>query len=331
MRFFTTSFFLTALSVQSLLACCGVAPEDQTIQFGRQDNIVIYNSKTQTEYFIRNARFESKAKDIGFIAPTPSQPEITKTDNAIFSFIDSKQPKPRFSDSASGPAATKAAGEVEVIDIVEVAGYKATILKASDANALTSYLKEHSYATTPSLTKWTDFYIKKGWYLTAFQVINKKEMLETGVLCMKFKTDKPFNPYYVPTDNIKDPAGLTLSFISDQNYEPTIGGTDPYDRPKWQSKLTTNDLGKIAGFVGMPLEEIPQSAFLTQYQDSKFPVAQSDDIYFVPRSSAKNFAALFGPEATGGDARVYLSIPIILLGAAQIAIIKKFRKKERNQ
>jgi len=327
MRTLTTILLVSALSAQHIIACCGVGPEGQTVRFGTQQNVVIYNSKTQTEYFIRNARFHSEADNIGFIAPTPTQPEITKTDRAIFSFLESKKPMELRGKGMTGSVAPASAG-VEVVDVVEVAGYKATILKATDPNALTQYLKEHKYATSPELTKWTDFYIKKGWYLTAFQVINKLEMLETGVLCMKFKTDKPFNPYYVPSDNIDSPAGLSISFISDQNLGATIGGTKPYQEPRWEAQLTAQDMKRLGGFLKTPSSDLPQTAFLSQYHDNTFPNHQSDDLYFVPQSISKNLNASSGIVERGGNQN--LPIAIIaggLVTGISLVALKNFRKK----
>lgn len=308
MRTITTTLLLAALAAQPIFACCGFSPAGQPVQFGQQENIVIYNSKTKTEYFIRNARFVSEAKEFGFIAPTPTQPEITKVNPEIFNYLNSKQPVSRNTEGVAASVDSKAAGGVEVVDIVEVAGYKATILKASDSKALTDYLEEHNYATSPSLTEWTEHYIEKGWYLTAFQVINKEEALQTGVLCMKFTAETPFNPYYVPKDNIKGSASLDISFVSDQIFTPTIGKTEPYNRRSWNTKLNAKEMATVSKFLSISASELPSSAFLAHYSDYHFPTHQSDDIFFQPRPVVQNAIGLLGPEEFGGSFPIKITV-----------------------
>jgi len=63
---------------------------------------------------------------------------------------------------------------------------------------------KNKYATTNSTHEWVAFYLKKDWYITAFKVINAAEVADSGMVKMSFKSDRPFNPYYVSIDYLVD-------------------------------------------------------------------------------------------------------------------------------
>lgn len=265
--------------------CCGIAPSGEQIKFGQQENIIVWNAATKTEYFIRNARFDTDSKEFSFVAPTPTEPTITKSSAAAFQFLASKMPP---TDSKGMDGAVAASSEmttsIEVISETEVAGYKATVLKAGDAEAFTEWLKANDYATTSSTQEWADTYIKKGWYLTAFKVINKDEVAQTGVICMKFKADKPFNPYYVPDANIGQGSGLKLHFVTDGKVTAHLGeepGT-AWKEPEWTNSMTHDDMMTLAKHLDVPAGDIPFTGTVMSFADHNFPKTGQDDIFFTP-------------------------------------------------
>lgn len=215
----TRILFLIGLTAAAGLAvaCCCVSYSTDKVAILAQKNIIVWNPETKTEAFIRNAKFETGAKDFGFITPTPSVPKLVEVDPDVFKTLDAvikefeAKRRPR-TLSAGGSTASA----VEVIQVAKVAGYDAVTLKASDASALAEWMRKHNYHTTLSIQNWTDFYIKKGWYLTAFKVAAEKGKAETGLVKMTFKTETPFNPYYVPADNISANAtgkGLAITLL----------------------------------------------------------------------------------------------------------------------
>lgn len=271
--------------------CCSISRVGEQIKFGQQENIIVWNPTTKTEYFIRNARFYTKSKEFSFIAPSPSEPTITKSDEAAFHFLVYKQPPPPANSEAAGTKSTWDE-DVEVISETEVAGYKATVIKAGDAKAFTDWLTSNKYATTPSTQKWADTYIKKGWYLTAFEVINKEEAAATGIICMKFKADKPFNPYYVPDDNIDGGSGLQLYFITDGKVSGHIGEDQsrPWKEASWTNSMTHDDMTALAKLLDIPAGDMPFTGTVMSFTDFSFPKTGQDDIFFtpVPGTSAKD-------------------------------------------
>ncbi|MBA4292505.1 hypothetical protein C0431_05995 [bacterium] len=273
-------FFLPAILLSTLApACCGIGSGGNPIQFGKQENIVIYDSKTQTEIFIRNARFHTAEPDFAFIAPTPSVPVIYEVDPEIFQYVNSLNPgMSRGTDDGSTQAS------LEVFQVVVAGGYKATTLKATDDLALLQYLKTHNYKTNPSTRTWLKKYIDKGWYLTAFQVESLKDVAATGVIAMEFKTEEPFNPYYVPYDNrSKQGAGLDLTFISDQYLEPDIPDLEYLPIIRRETSLKSSDFVKIASFLKPKSKHtpiLPSKGYAKRIIDRTFPNASQDDISF---------------------------------------------------
>lgn len=283
------------LAIPSLCQpCCGISSAGEKILFGQQENIIVWNPTTKTEYFIRNARFSTDSKEFSFVAPTPTEPTMSKSSAEAFRFLKSKQPPSRWETKGAptDSVTSAAAGGIEVISETEVAGYKATVIKAGDAKAFTDWLESNDYATTPSTQKWADTYIKKGWYLTAFKVFNKEEATETGIICMKFKAEKPFNPYYVPDDNIDGGSGLQLYFVTDGKVDAHIGedSSKSWKKASWTNSMTHDDMTSLAEHLDIPAGDIPFTGTVMSFTDFSFPKAGQDDIYFtpVPGTSAKD-------------------------------------------
>jgi hypothetical protein len=211
-RFF---FFLALASNAPLAVACGaVTFALEAAFFAGQTNIIVWDEATKTEHFVRNAKFTSTAGDLGFLAPSPSLPTLVEVDEVAFETLASavaeferKVKESKLTIGCSGAATEDAAGvgSVEELQTIHVAGYVATTLKASDPAALSIWMKKNGYASTPQIQKWSDFYIKKGWLLTAFKVNSELGSGETGTVMMSFTTDRPFNPYYVPKENFPRP------------------------------------------------------------------------------------------------------------------------------
>ncbi|QYK54116.1 MAG: DUF2330 domain-containing protein [Fimbriimonadaceae bacterium] len=288
--------------------CCGISSAGEKVLFGQQENIIVWNPTTKTEYFIRNARFSTESKEFSFVAPTPTEPTMSKSSSEAFRFLQSKQPRTdtKGMDAAAGTASSPAAN-VEIISETEVAGYKATVIKAGDSKAFTDWLNANDYSTTPSTQKWADTYIKKGWYLTAFKVINKDEAAETGIICMKFKAEKPFNPYYVPDDNIDVGQGLQLYFITDGKVDGHIGedAGKSWRKASWTNSMTHDDMTTLAEHLEIPAGDIPFTGTVMAFTDYSFPKTGQDDIFFTPvpgttAKEQKQKAVMLGTAAGAG-------------------------------
>ncbi|MEQ1933327.1 MAG: DUF2330 domain-containing protein [Fimbriimonadaceae bacterium] len=149
-------------------ACCAVSASGRGVQFAGQANIIVWDTENKTEHFIRNAKFATDADDLGFIAPTPTLPELAEVDadafrdvaGAIMDYQLAMKPLPLpwVAQSKGGIG-----GSALVVRIVNVAGYEATTLKPDNASGLSNWMKQNGYVTSPDTTKWIAFYVKKGW------------------------------------------------------------------------------------------------------------------------------------------------------------------------
>jgi len=289
---FRTKAWVVALSALVLAgsasACSGVGPPGRPVVFGDQTNIIIWDEAHHTEHFIRNANFRSGADNFGFIAPTPGKPKLNQASNQAFYTLASLAPVQQFFGSGglgggSGRAMSKS-DEVKVIQEADVAGFHATTLWSRSAQAINDWMNEHGYVSTPEVEKWAERYCGKGWYLTAFKVIDKAKMAaSTGTVRMTFKTDKPFNPFYVPSSNIqKDRNGtLRVYFVSVGDYDAKIGGVETWQTPQWTAAIPWPTADLLAKQVELPAQAIPDRAQVETFVDNNFPRPADDDIYFV--------------------------------------------------
>ncbi len=276
------------------LTCCGVG-SGKPVSFGDQSNIIVWNAQAHTEHFVRSAFFYTDASNLGFIAPSPSKPDLSEADPKAFDLLDSQNPviKSGQADSAAGAAKS----DVEIVQEKDVAGYHATTVLASDSDALASWMKKNGYVTSPGIQTWTQKYVSKGWFLTLFKVAAEHREASIGTVRMSFKTDAPFNPFYVPNDNIDPKKGSTLKvyFVSEGAYEPQISGKLWQD-PKWSNGLDDKTADTLAKDLKLSRSDLPASPSVEMFQDA-FPQTADDDIYFralpFPIFATSIFALIF--------------------------------------
>ncbi|HLK13397.1 MAG TPA: DUF2330 domain-containing protein [Fimbriimonadaceae bacterium] len=271
-------------------ACSGVGPPGRPVVFGDQTNIIIWDEAHHMEHFIRNANFRSGADNFGFIAPTPGKPKLNEASTQAFYTLASLAPVYRRAAAMGGAGGGFGGGsrssEVKVIQEADVAGFHATTLWSRSAGAINDWMNEHGYVSTPEVEKWAERYCGKGWYLTAFKVIDKTKLAaSTGTVRMSFKTDKPFNPFYVPSSNIqKDRNGtLRVYFVSVGDYDAKIGGFEPWQTPQWTAPIPWPTADLLAKQVELPADAIPNRAQVETFVDNNFPRPADDDIYFVKK------------------------------------------------
>lgn len=304
----TAVFALTLLStVSGVWPCSGVGPIGKPVVFGDQTNIVIWDEAHHMEHFIRNATFKSGAQDFGFIAPTPGKPELSKASNKAFYTLASLAPVVAYSARASASMKEDRVvrAKVEVIQEADVSGYHATTLKCPDAHAINDWMNAHGYVSTPEVEKWAERYCTRGWYLTAFKVIDRSKLIaSTGTVRMSFPTNHPYNPFYVPKTNIPINGGGTLRvyFVSVGNYDSQIGRpfrrsresrraeTSPVERwqtPQWTTSIPEASAALLAKQVELPFNAVPDNSQVELFVDYNFPRPAAEDIYFVKRKVAE--------------------------------------------
>ncbi len=295
-------------------ACCSVGMGSSKVHFAGQKNIIVWDPATKTEHFIRQAFFETDSASLGFIAPTPSIPNLEEVDPEAFKTLDKTDP-PKEKKTAGGSALRMIPTVVKEMDI---AGYHIATLRASDASGLAKWMKEHGYSTSKLIEAWTEFYIKKNWFLTCFKVNSESKQATTGLVKMSFTTVRPFNPYFVPVDNIspdKYRNQLGLYFVGPGVYSPEKTGTKHSIHERWRARLNEGTIEELIS--QLKLASLPEQASITAYEDFTFPNSDAtDDIYFVRTGDAPPFI----PK----DSKAWMFATIgILVGITAWAIMKK--------
>jgi len=250
---------------------CAVAPHfGETVQIADESAIIIWDASSKTQHFIRRAAFTTAARDFGFLVPTPTKPELAEAGDEAFTALQNLTAPRIITQSAPsggagggcgcGMSASKmAAGvadmapQVEVLETKRVAGYDATVLQADDAGALTTWLKDHGYASSPELTGWAEPYVKAKWKFTAFKVARDDGPAKAGpatgkadptqrdavaaslsatAVRMTFHTEHPFFPYREPAANPPAKAPEPPVRREDGKVLPPLGytGTAPPSR-----------------------------------------------------------------------------------------------------
>ncbi|HEY2909241.1 MAG TPA: DUF2330 domain-containing protein, partial [Gemmataceae bacterium] len=228
-------------------ACAPAPAPGHSVDVAEESALIVWDEANKTEHFLRQAKFQSTSADFGFLVPTPSQPKLTESNEAIFGELATiTAPKVEFRtvrmvrEKTAAKAAALAEGKaaaaprgVEVLDQTDIGGYEATVLKfhrgknnntTDDAKELAEWLKKHGYELGPQLNDWLKPYIESGWVITAFRVAKTvpistnpvksagPQELELKPIWMSFKTDRPFYPYREPTakkDNEKPASPQT--------------------------------------------------------------------------------------------------------------------------
>src|SRR5437016_5091513 len=58
------------------------------VHVAEESAVIVWDAPAKVQHFIRRATFDTKAKDFGFLVPTPTQPALADVDDAVFSFLE---------------------------------------------------------------------------------------------------------------------------------------------------------------------------------------------------------------------------------------------------
>lgn len=296
-------FVVIAMTVAPLIACAPAPPANQPVEIADESAVIVWDSASQTEHFIRRASFKTEAKDFGFLVPTPSQPQLAESDDAAFAELARitapkivQQPRTTTSGGCIGCASesrsvmmTDQKG-VNVLEEKRVAGYDAVVLEADDAGALLKWLKEHGYEFSDSLKSWVDYYIKAKWKFTAFKIAKPtadRPVVSTSSVRMTFKTDKPFYPYREPVNQFPSATPtvkarlLRLFFISSERVNGTLNGKSWPGKPVWTNSIAAADREKLIGQLKLPAKTYPENWRVTEFEDHSTPRPATADVFFA--------------------------------------------------
>jgi hypothetical protein len=283
-------------------ACCAVSGPGTVVVNADQTVLIIWNSKSKTQHFIRQAAFKSDANEVGFLVPSPTKPELAETDLAVFDTLkDITTPKVKSIGGGGGGFGGGGLGRnpnaVVVLEKKRVAGYDATVLKADSGESLVEWLKANKYDFSPAVATWAKPYIQQKWVFTALKVIPKEEQeaanaakseLQTPGLRMSFNTETPLFPYREPKSNplaqnfVAKTRTLQIFFIAEGEYGGTLTNPENWSgRKYWSNKLDAAQTQKIIMQLKLPADQFPAEPWLTEFRDRwAYDRAQSDLQFF---------------------------------------------------
>jgi hypothetical protein len=292
------AFGLTLASAAAVFACAAAPPRDAKVDIADESAIIIWDSVSKTEHFIRRAQFTSNVQEFGFLVPTPSRPTLAEAPDAAFDHLaETTAPRtvtevqydmPGIGCAASPRGETMMAAGVAVLEQKRVAGYDAAVLAADDPAALNQWLGDHGYESRPALTAWLEPYTKGKWTVTAFKIAaNDKNArgVATTAVRMSFQADRPFFPYREPEDQRIESANPTLQrlfrvfFIGDGRHTGQLGTQPEWPgKTVWANVLPEKDRTRL--FEDLKLPPSTGVPWLTELEDRSSPRPGTDDVYF---------------------------------------------------
>lgn len=298
---------------------CAVVPRPGgQIGISSENALIVYDSATKTEHFIRTASFTASASaDFGFLVPTPSKPELHEASPDVFAALAEitkprtvveRRPRPinfgcllgeskvaEFSTVGAAFPAPKA--DVSVVERKRVGAFDAAVLQADDPKKLREWLATNGYDARPQLEEWFQAYTATGWFLTAFKIAADDGQTPAGAktvnnsaVRISFQTDTPFYPYREPADARGETAAQTsrtlrLFVLSDSRVSGTIGkgdGATPFPgRTVWANKAEAGRLSATASSGKLPESLGQRDWHLTEFEDRSSPRPGTDEVYFA--------------------------------------------------
>lgn len=271
--------FLAAMLLvgNDALACASVSRPGEEVRIAAEEAVIIWDEKAKVQHFIRRADFSGKAKDFGFLVPTPSKPELAEADSEIF---DDLRP-PERAPAELVEAYRAASAGVTVLGKARLAGYEAVILEASDAASLDAWLKQHGYASSPELVEWYAPYVARGWKITAFKIDSASaERVSTAAVRMSFGTDEPFFPYREPKPAHRPASERLLRVFMVAPREMQAGRMETIRMETIHAgELDETRRARLAKLARLPEASLAEATWLTIMEDHSV-VRGNADIHF---------------------------------------------------
>jgi len=240
-----------ALLTESTAHACGAfagrrGPSDAEIYarmpaLAVEQTLILWDQRTHTEDFIREARFEKSDQAFGFVVPTPGRPEISKVDASPFATLRKEYPFAGGQSRGGMPGGRSdksgggggAAAAVEVLSQQRIGSFDVTVLTATDAGALDGWLAKNGFVMTPEAQPWLRHYVELRFYFVAFRYDAPAPGASSGMTSetvrIRFHTGAPFYPYLEPDH----PAGalpleermLSAWLVSEDELLPVVRHT----------------------------------------------------------------------------------------------------------
>jgi hypothetical protein len=295
---------LALVAPSTLWACAAVEPRDKSVEIASETALIVWDEQAKKEHFIRRASFQADVPYFGFLVPTPARPELAETPDEVFSRLEDwtkpevktetiyvNRPLVNLACAASKQARDAAGEAVQVLEQVQVGPFDATVLKASDTQALQDWLAKHNYDARPAVMKWLDPYVKNSWIITAFQIIKQEQQLPLvapQAVRMSFPTQRPFFPYSEPNDReeTRSPGSkrlLRIFLLANQRMDGALEEQTAAwpGTTAWAGRLGDDKRQDLAQKL-LPGVSQPEGGWLTVFDDEASLRPGTTDLWFAP-------------------------------------------------
>jgi hypothetical protein len=140
---------------------------------GEQRAVIFYEDNIET--MIVTSSFKGNAKDLVWIIPTPTRPEITKASEKVFNNVQ-KLVNIQYSSGfrydmvLSATSKSNGGSSVVVLQSKQVDYYDVNVLSATSSDDLVKWFNENNYSYPDDYSYVLKSYIARGWYFTAIKV-----------------------------------------------------------------------------------------------------------------------------------------------------------------
>ncbi len=284
-------------TITPTFGCAAVTISRGNVVNADQSVIMIWDKEKQTQHFIRQANFKTDAKDVGFIVPSPSRPQLEESGNEAFAALKEITAPYIFSGHSisigcsAAPAPVKRQNSVRIIEEKRVAGYDATVLTARSGKDLVAWLEQNGYPYSPALAEWAAPYLGGDWHFTVLKLAKDSastQDIKASALRITFHTDRPLFPYREP-ESATAKSNLDVSsrllriyFIAEARYLEKIDGGKKWSGEAVWAKDITRHKSSLLKSLKLPDSTGPKTWWLTEFEDNWRYEKAAGDVYFSP-------------------------------------------------
>ena len=208
---------LAIIPLQSTFAFSGwgFPPSGKEYQPGVATEVfVAYEEGTQT--VVIKPEWQGSAKEFGMVYPVPSKPTVKAGPTDLFwQLEEATNPwiqQPPIVYAQDDMSTVKASAEsVTVVEESQVAEYKVTVLKATSATALTSWLKKNGYNYGKEDSSKVKYYVDKGGYYFVALKVDATQFIDPPIYrIMEDKSEPVSDDVAVSSSGSADSAKLAI-------------------------------------------------------------------------------------------------------------------------
>jgi hypothetical protein len=279
-----------------------------------QSVMMIWDKEKKTQHFIRQANFKTDAKDVGFIVPSPSRPQLEESGNKAFDTLKEITAPyvmtggGSFSLGCSASPGVIRQNSVHVVEEKRVAGFDATVLTAHSGQDLVAWLEQNGYPYSPALAEWAAPYLGGDWHFTVLKLAKKSAStkdIKASALRITFHTERPLFPYREPESATAkgklDVSSrlLRIYFIAEARYRGQINGGNSWSgKAVWANDITRHKSSLLQS-LKLPASTGPKTWWLTEFEDQWRYEKAAGDVYFSPdpEQAILDTRSHFGPRS----------------------------------